>query len=66
LGYYFLPFQPGSDYRTNLSVSILQLSERGELQKMKNKWWKNHNVTCDSYHEVDGDELSIINWAKII
>lgn len=46
-------------------MSILQLSERGELQKMKNKWWKNHNVTCDSYHEVDGDELSIIELGGV-
>nr|AAA28574.1 glutamate receptor subunit [Drosophila melanogaster] len=63
--HYGLAVPLGSDYRTNLSVSILQLSERGELQKMKNKWWKNHNVTCDSYHEVDGDELSIIELGGV-
>lgn len=55
----------GADYRTNLSVSILQLSEKGELYKLKNKWWKNHNVTCETFHEVDGDELSIIELGGV-
>ncbi|XP_043641530.1 glutamate receptor ionotropic, kainate 2 [Drosophila teissieri] len=63
--HYGLAVPLGSDYRTNLSVSILQLSERGDLQKMKNKWWKNHNVTCDTYHEVDGDELSIVELGGV-
>lgn len=48
-----------------MSVSILQLSEKGELYKLKNKWWKNHNVTCESFHEVDGDELSIIELGGV-
>lgn len=37
----------GAEYRSNLSVAILKLGERGELFKLKNKWWKNHNNTCD-------------------
>lgn len=32
---------------------------------MKNKWWKKHNVTCESFHEVDGDELSIIELGGV-
>ncbi|XP_017048956.1 glutamate receptor ionotropic, kainate 2 [Drosophila ficusphila] len=63
--HYGLAVPLGADYRTNLSVSILQLSEKGELYKMKNKWWKNHNVTCEALHEVDGDELSIIELGGV-
>ncbi|XP_017012808.2 glutamate receptor ionotropic, kainate 2 isoform X1 [Drosophila takahashii] len=63
--HYGLAVPLGADYRTNLSVHILQLSEKGELYKMKNKWWKKHNVTCDTFHEVDGDELSIIELGGV-
>ncbi|KAH8403007.1 hypothetical protein KR222_003097, partial [Zaprionus bogoriensis] len=63
--HYGLAVPLGADYRTNLSVSILQLSEKGELYKLKNRWWKNHNVTCDTFHEVDGDELSIIELGGV-
>ncbi|XP_030380658.1 uncharacterized protein LOC115628614 [Scaptodrosophila lebanonensis] len=63
--HYGLAVPLGADYRTNLSVSILQLSEKGELYKMKNKWWKNHNVTCEAVHELDGDELSIIELGGV-
>ncbi|XP_062134583.1 glutamate receptor ionotropic, kainate 2 [Drosophila sulfurigaster albostrigata] len=63
--HYGLAVPLGADYRTNLSVSILQLSEKGELYKLKNKWWKNHNVTCQTPHEVDGDELSIIELGGV-
>ncbi|KAL7740684.1 hypothetical protein ACLKA6_000051 [Drosophila palustris] len=63
--HYGLAVPLGADYRTNLSVSILQLSEKGELYKLKDKWWKKHNVTCDTFHEVDGDELSIIELGGV-
>ncbi|XP_034472188.1 LOW QUALITY PROTEIN: glutamate receptor ionotropic, kainate 1 [Drosophila innubila] len=63
--HYGLAVPLGADYRTNLSVSILQLSEKGELYKLKNKWWKKHNVTCEMFHEVDGDELSIIELGGV-
>ncbi|XP_062142127.1 LOW QUALITY PROTEIN: glutamate receptor ionotropic, kainate 2 [Drosophila sulfurigaster albostrigata] len=39
-----VPF--GADYRSNLSVAILKLSERGELFKIKQRWWKQKNNTC--------------------
>ncbi|XP_017098809.3 glutamate receptor ionotropic, kainate 2 [Drosophila bipectinata] len=63
--HYGLAVPLGADYRTNLSVSILQLSEKGELYKLKNKWWKKHNITCEAAHEVDGDELSIIELGGV-
>ncbi|XP_055907198.1 glutamate receptor ionotropic, kainate 2-like [Eupeodes corollae] len=49
----------GADYRSNLSVAILKLSERGELFSLKKKWWANPNKTCSKADVVDGNELSI-------
>lgn len=49
----------GAAYRTNLSVALLRLSEKGELLKIKNKWWTNKKKKCDNLYEKDGDELSI-------
>lgn len=66
--HYGLAVPLGADYRTNLSVAILQLSERGELYKLKNKWWKRHNNTCQDYSDPiyqDGDELSIIELGGV-
>ncbi|XP_023301839.2 glutamate receptor ionotropic, kainate 2 [Lucilia cuprina] len=48
-----VPF--GAEYRSNLSVAILRLGERGELFKLKNKWWKNHNNTCDAEVQSDSE-----------
>ncbi|XP_058982073.1 glutamate receptor ionotropic, kainate 2 [Musca domestica] len=67
--HYGLAVPLGADYRTNLSVSILKLSETNELYKLKKKWWKNHNVTCEDDETdpqaVDGDELSLIELGGV-
>lgn len=66
--HYGLAVPLGADYRTNLSVSILKLSETNELYKLKKKWWKNHNNTCDEEGDdvvVDGDELSLIELGGV-
>nr|4WXJ_A Chain A, Glutamate receptor IIB,Glutamate receptor IIB [Drosophila melanogaster]4WXJ_B Chain B, Glutamate receptor IIB,Glutamate receptor IIB [Drosophila melanogaster] len=36
-----------ADFRSNLSVGILRLSERGELFKLRNKWFNSNESTCD-------------------
>ncbi|ALC39537.1 GluRIIC [Drosophila busckii] len=46
-----VPF--GADYRSNLSASILRLSERGELYNLKQKWWKNTNSSCSEEPDPD-------------
>lgn len=35
-------------YRTAFSEAILKMQERGELKRLKNKWWieKNANKEC--------------------
>lgn len=65
--HYGLAVPLGADYRTNLSVALLQLSEKGELYKLKNKWWKNSSNICDSMDDVvlDGDELSLIELGGV-
>lgn len=36
-------------------MAILRLGERGELFKLKTKWWKNHNNTCDAEVKDDSE-----------
>ncbi|XP_030374350.1 glutamate receptor ionotropic, kainate 2 [Scaptodrosophila lebanonensis] len=56
-----VPF--GAEYRSNLSVAILRLSERGQLYDMKQRWWKNHNSTCDE--EPDPDETPDMTFRDV-
>ncbi|XP_054744748.1 glutamate receptor ionotropic, kainate 1 [Anastrepha obliqua] len=44
-----------SPYRSNLSVGILKLSEKGELYKLKRKWFTNNGSDCDA-NFVDKDD----------
>ncbi|XP_067620607.1 glutamate receptor ionotropic, kainate 2 isoform X2 [Eurosta solidaginis] len=65
--HYALAVPLGAEYSSNLSVSILQLSEKGELFNLKRRWWtpRNKNFSCTKYVEVDGDELSIIELGGV-
>ncbi|KAH8353487.1 hypothetical protein KR084_011300 [Drosophila pseudotakahashii] len=56
-----VPF--GAEYRSNLSVAILRLSERGALYDMKSKWWKNHNNTC--FEEPDQKNTLDMNFEQL-
>ncbi|XP_017064315.2 glutamate receptor ionotropic, kainate 2 [Drosophila eugracilis] len=37
-----------ANFRSNLSVGILKLSEKGVLYTLRNKWFNNNESTCDS------------------
>lgn len=37
---------PGSPWRDKISLAILELQEKGEIQMLYNKWWKNPGDTC--------------------
>lgn len=39
-----VPF--GAEYRSNLSVAILRLSEQGGLYNLKQKWWRSTSGEC--------------------
>ncbi|XP_055379346.1 glutamate receptor ionotropic, kainate 2-like [Condylostylus longicornis] len=51
----------GAEYRSNLSVAILKLSEKGEMFALKKKWWKGHNVTCEKFDAGGNNELTLAN-----
>jgi ionotropic kainate glutamate receptor 2 len=36
----------GSPWRDKISLAILELQERGEIQMLYDKWWKNPGDTC--------------------
>ncbi|XP_036340677.1 glutamate receptor ionotropic, kainate 1-like [Rhagoletis pomonella] len=42
-------------FRSNLSVGILKLSEKGELYKMKRKWFTTNETNCDVDLDEDAD-----------
>lgn len=56
-----VPF--GAEYRSNLSVAILRLSERGRLYDIKEKWWKNPNRSCSE--EPDPDATPDMNFEEL-
>lgn len=43
----------------------MKLSEKGELFKLKKKWWKNPDKDCVKVNESDGTELSIEELAGV-
>nr|QKN21515.1 glutamate receptor ionotropic kainate 2 [Zeugodacus tau] len=64
--HYALAVPLGAEYRSNLSVSLLQLSEKGELYTLKRRWWKlKEELNCDDSDNTDGDELSIIELSGV-
>ncbi|XP_011207794.2 glutamate receptor ionotropic, kainate 2 [Bactrocera dorsalis] len=64
--HYALAVPLGAEYRSNLSVSLLQLSEKGELYNLKHRWWTpTVKPECPSEDEADGDELSIIELSGV-
>nr|XP_016926510.1 glutamate receptor ionotropic, kainate 2 [Drosophila suzukii] len=56
-----VPF--GAEYRSNLSVAILKLSERGTLYNMKMRWWKQTNSNC--FEEPDPDATQDMNFEEL-
>ncbi|XP_018792414.1 PREDICTED: glutamate receptor ionotropic, kainate 2 [Bactrocera latifrons] len=64
--HYALAVPLGAEYRSNLSVSLLQLSEKGELFNLKHRWWTpTVKPECPSEDTTDGDELSIIELSGV-
>uniref|UniRef100_W8CAB7 Glutamate receptor ionotropic, kainate 2 n=1 Tax=Ceratitis capitata TaxID=7213 RepID=W8CAB7_CERCA len=64
--HYALAVPLGAEYRSNLSVSLLKLSERGELFNLKRRWWKPRDeINCTRPTDNDGDELSIIELGGV-
>ncbi|XP_034473399.1 glutamate receptor ionotropic, kainate 2 [Drosophila innubila] len=56
-----VPF--GAEYRSNLSVAILRLSERGELYNLKQKWWNRNSSNC--FEEPDPNATPDLNFEQL-
>ncbi|PQP96473.1 glutamate receptor 3.4 [Prunus yedoensis var. nudiflora] len=54
-------FQRDSPLAVDLSTAILQLSENGDLKKIRNKWLS-HNKCSIQMNEVDSDRLSLTSF----
>ena len=52
---YLLQFS-GSPWRDRISLAILTLQEKGEIQMLYDKWWKSPGLTCirDEMKSKDG------------
>lgn len=46
----------GSEWKDRISLAILELQEKGEIQMIYDKWWKSPGLTCirDEMKNKDG------------
>lgn len=54
----------GSPWRDHLSLAILELQEKGTIQMLYNKWWKNTGDVCtrqDKSKDSKANPLSVKN-----
>ncbi|XP_050301840.1 glutamate receptor ionotropic, kainate 2-like isoform X14 [Anthonomus grandis grandis] len=54
----------GSPWRDKISLAILELQEKGEIQMLYDKWWKNTGETCtrnDKSKESKANSLGVDN-----
>lgn len=60
-------FVQGSPWRDKISLAILELQEKGEIQMLYNKWWKNPGDTCtrtEKGKESKANALGVSNIGK--
>uniref|UniRef100_T1HDC3 PBPe domain-containing protein n=1 Tax=Rhodnius prolixus TaxID=13249 RepID=T1HDC3_RHOPR len=58
----------GSPWRDRISLAILELQEKGEIQMLYDKWWKNPGDTCirkDKSKESKANALGVDNIGGI-
>jgi glutamate receptor, ionotropic, invertebrate len=54
----------GSIWRDKISLAILELQEKGEIQMLYDKWWKNSQETCirdEKQKETKANSLNVEN-----
>lgn len=54
----------GSIWRDKISLAILELQEKGEIQILYNKWWKNTEETCvrdEKHKDTKANSLGVEN-----
>lgn len=59
----------GSPWRDKISLAILELQEKGVIQILYDKWWKNMGDVCnrdDKYKESKANALGVENIGEFI
>lgn len=54
----------GSIWRDKISLAILELQEKGEIQSLHDKWWKSAKELCvpdEKHRETKANSLNIEN-----
>ncbi|XP_078493172.1 glutamate receptor ionotropic, delta-1-like [Ciona intestinalis] len=64
---YGFALQHGSPYRDPISLKIMELQDKGEIEKLRNKWWpKSGKCVLDKNPpSSDGTELTLNNFTGI-
>lgn len=58
-------FQPCSGLLERINMAVLKLMDKGELAKLKNKWWYENTECLDQSDQTKKNELSLSNVAGI-
>ncbi|KAJ8687136.1 hypothetical protein QAD02_022930 [Eretmocerus hayati] len=61
---YGIATPPNSPYRTLISVAILHLQNKGELQQLKQKWWRS-NVTCETEDSTEKEDTNKLGMSHV-
>lgn len=62
---YGIATQLGSPYTDDISLRILEMQEKGEIQKFYNRWWKGSSTCKDEKKESKANELKVENVGGI-
>lgn len=55
----------GSPWRDKISLVILELQEKGEIQMLYDKWWKNTGSTCERTEKGKENKANSLGVANI-
>jgi len=55
----------GSPWKDQISLSILDLQEKGEIQMLYNKWWKPPNDMCVPEESGTGTKTNTLDFKNI-
>lgn len=55
----------GSPWRDKISLAILELQEKGEIQILYDKWWKNSDETCTRKSNSQSSKVNSLGLESI-
>ena len=56
---------PGSPWRDKISLAILELQEKGHIQMLYSKWWKNTGDVCNRDEKSKDSKASALGVENI-